>query len=367
MPSPTIVATATALPRHVLHQESVKRVLCEVLPIPARQLAAAMALFDHALVERRASVLPLEELRVRRSLTETTLIYRDHAVRLGREVARRCLEEAAVDPAVIDLVITVSCTGVMIPSLDAHLANDLGLRTDIRRLPLTELGCVGGAAALARATDFLLGRPDGHVLVVAVELPTLSFQQEDVTVPQLVSTALFGDGAAAAVLRGARFDDGGDGDSGVSDGSRGRGARVLATRSHLFPHTLGSLGFDLREDGFHVVLAKDLPERLRGDLANVVDRLLDETQLRRADLQSFVLHPGGRRILAALEDALSIARPMMQPSWDVLRDHGNVSSAAVLFVLDRWVRQHCPPPRTHGLLGAFGPGLTAELCVLQWN
>jgi alkylresorcinol/alkylpyrone synthase len=364
MPSPTIVATATAVPPHVLHQEAVKRVLCEVLPIPARQLAAAMALFDHALVERRASVLPLEELRVRRSLTATTLIYRDHAVRLGREAARLCLAEAEVDAAAIDLVITVSCTGVMIPSLDAHLANDLGLRPDIRRLPITELGCVGGAAALARATDFLLGRPDGHVLVVAVELPTLSFQQEDVSVPQLVSTALFGDGAAAAVLRGADHDR----DLHPSrDHLRARGARVLATRSHLFPNTLGSLGFDLRDDGFHVVLAKDLPERLRGDLSRVVDALLEESRLRRADLQSFVLHPGGRRILSALEDALSVARPQMQPSWDVLRDQGNVSSAAVLFVLDRWLRQHRPPPRAHGLLGAFGPGLTAELCVLQWN
>lgn len=359
MPSPTIVATATALPPHVLHQQEVKRALCEVLPIPARQREGALALFDHALVERRASVLPLSELRERRSLTATTLLYREHAVGLGREVSRRCLAAARVEAAAIDLVITVSCTGVMIPSLDAFLANDLGMRADIRRLPITELGCVGGAAALARAVDFLHGRPDGQVLVVAVELPTLSFQQEDVTVPQLVSTALFGDGAAAALLRGADFDGNGDADR--------RPVRVLATRSHLFPGTLGALGFDLRDDGFHVVLAKDLPERLRGDLAVVVDRLLAEAGLTRDDLQSFVLHPGGRRILAALEDALTIPRPQVQPSWDVLRDHGNVSSAAVLFVLDRWMKHHRPPAGEHGLLAAFGPGLTAEMCVLQWS
>lgn len=354
----TILATATAVPPHTLEQDSVKRALCEVLPLPARQLEAAMALFDHALVERRSSVLPIAELRARRSLTETTLIYKQHAVPLGREVAAACLAEAAVEPSAVDLIITVSCTGIMIPSLDAHLANDLGLRPDVRRLPITELGCVGGAAALARAHDYLVGHPTHHVLVVAVELPTLSFQQEDVSVPQLVSTALFGDGAGAALLAG----------SAVSvPRPEPAGASIVAARSHLFPDSLQALGFDLRDDGFHVLLAKDLPERLRADLARVVDLLLADGGLRRSDLTSFVMHPGGRRILNALEEALSIERAAVQPSWDVLRDHGNVSSAAVLFVLDRWLKRHRPPPQAYGLLGAFGPGLTAELCVLQWN
>jgi alkylresorcinol/alkylpyrone synthase len=208
---------------------------------------------------------------------------------------------------------------------------------------------------LGRAHDFLLERPKAHVLIVAVELPTLSFQQEDVSVAQLVSTALFGDGAAAVLLAGAAVS------------ASARGARVLTTRSHLFPDSTDALGFDLREDGFHVVLAKDLPERLQRDFATVLGDVLNEVGLARHDLTSFLLHPGGRRILNALADVLHIPAGQMAPSWDVLRDHGNVSSAAIYFVLDRWMRGPAPLPDSHGLLCAFGPGLTADLCVLQWN
>jgi alkylresorcinol/alkylpyrone synthase len=353
--APTIVQTATAVPAHILDQDSIKRALCELLPLPPRKLEAALGLFDHALVDRRYSVLPIDQLRARRSLTATTHIYREHAVTLARTVAERCLADAGVPARDVDLVISVSCTGVMIPSLDAHLANDLPLRPDVRRIPITELGCVAGAAALNRAHDYLRGHPEGHVLIVAVELPTLSFQHDDVSTAQLVSTALFGDGAAAALL------------TGCPRGREPRGARMLTTRSHLFPDSLDDLGFELRDDGFHVLLAKDLPAKLGAELSGVVDQMLAGVELRRQDLTSFVLHPGGRKILAALAEALAIERPQMQPSWDVLREHGNVSSAAVLFVLDRWLRRHRPPAQAYSLLGAFGPGLTAELCVLQWN
>jgi alkylresorcinol/alkylpyrone synthase len=353
MGAPTIIATSTAVPDHVLDQAAVKRALAEVMPLPMRKVEGVLSLFDQALVDRRYSVLPLDQLRTPRSLSATTEIYRTHAVRLGREVATRCLADADLPPTAVDLVITVSCTGIMIPSLDAHLANQLGFRADVRRLPITELGCAAGAAALGRAHDFLLGRPDGHVLIVAVELPTLSFQRDDLSVPQLVSTALFGDGAAAALVSGGA--------------RRARGARIVGTRSHLFADTLTALGFDLRDDGFHVLLAKDLPERLHKDLAGVVDDLLARNELTRADLTSFVLHPGGRRILAAIEAALGLDRARVQPSWDVLRENGNMSSAAVLFVLDRWLKRHRPPADAYGLLAAFGPGLTADFCVLQWS
>jgi alkylresorcinol/alkylpyrone synthase len=354
MAAPTIIQTATAVPAHVLDQEAVKQALCEVLPLPRHKVEGVLALFDHAWVDRRYSVLPINELRARRSLTETTACYRSHAVQLGREVAARCLADAGLPARAVDLIITVSCTGIMIPSLDAHLANDLGLRSDVRRLPITELGCVAGAAALGRAYDYLMGNPAGHVLVVAVELPTLSFQREDLSPAQLVSTALFGDGAAAALVSGG-------------DAAGAPGVSILATRSHLFPDSLEALGFELRDDGFHVLLAKDLPERLRRDLAGVVDDMLAGAAIDRQRLTSFVLHPGGRRILAALAETLAIDQRQMQPSWDVLREHGNISSAAVLFVLDRWLRRHRPPATQYGLLGAFGPGLSAELCVLQWN
>jgi alkylresorcinol/alkylpyrone synthase len=340
------------VPEHCLEQDSVKSTLRPLLPVPAHRLDAVMALFDNALVQRRFSVLPLDQLSVPRSLSDTMALYCSSAVRLGRMAAADCLAGAGVSARAVDLVITLSCTGFMIPSLDAHLAQDLGFRPDVRRLPITELGCVAGAAALARAHDFLAGHPEAHVLIVAVELPTLSFQRSDASTAQLVSTALFGDGAAAVLLTGQ---------------PSAPGVAVLDAETHLFPNSLDLLGFDLRDDGLHVVLAKELPETLRATFGAVVDRLLDRAGIGRADVECCAFHPGGKRILLAIEEALGLDRAKTQPSWDVLREYGNQSSAAVLFVLERWMKQYRPRPGAYGLLGAFGPGLSTELCLLQWN
>jgi alkylresorcinol/alkylpyrone synthase len=249
-------------------------------------------------------------------------------------------------------VITTSCTGIMIPSVDAYLVDALGFRPDVRRLPITELGCVGGAAALARADDFLRGFPDAHVLVVAVELPSLSLQRDDTSPANLVASALFGDGAAAVVMAG-----------GVSR----PGVRVRATLSHIFPRSTGALGFDLHEDGFHSVISKDIPAMLKGEIVALVDKLAARAGLTRDQVTCFLLHPGGRKILGAVEDGLGLPREATQPSWDVLREYGNQSSASVLFVLHQWLTQREPITGAHGVLAAFGPGLTTEMLLLQWS
>jgi alkylresorcinol/alkylpyrone synthase len=222
----------------------------------------------------------------------------------------------------------------------------------VRRLPITELGCVGGAAALARADDFLRGFPDARVLVIAVELPSLSLQRDDTTPANLVASALFGDGAAAAVL--------------TARGDR-PGVRVLETLSHIFPGSTGALGFDLHEDGFHSVISKDIPAILKSEIAALVDKLAARGGLTREDLTCFVLHPGGKKILGAVEDGLGLPREATQPSWDVLRDYGNQSSASVLFVLHEWLTRRQTPAGSHGVLAAFGPGLTTEMLLLRWS
>ncbi|HEX4406499.1 MAG TPA: 3-oxoacyl-[acyl-carrier-protein] synthase III C-terminal domain-containing protein [Polyangia bacterium] len=350
--APRIVATATAVPPHTATQEEVKARLRELLPLDARRLEAALSLFDNTAVERRHSVYPIVDFGRPRTLGEISTEYREHALGLGRDVAQRALIAARVAPHEIDLVVSVSCTGIMIPSLDAHLVDDLGLRRDVRRLPLTELGCSGGAAALARAHDFLRGFPAARVLVVAVELPSLSLQRGDVTPANLVATALFGDGAAAAVLAG------GDVDSGP-------GLRVLDTLAHIFPRSTGVLGFDLRDDGFHSVLSKEIPALLKTEIAAHVRALAARAGLAREDLSFFVLHPGGRKILGVVEDELALTRADTQLSWDVLRDCGNQSSASVLFVLDETLSRRRPAPGARGLLAAFGPGLSVELLLLE--
>jgi alkylresorcinol/alkylpyrone synthase len=347
----TIGPIAVAVPEHVLTQADVKRAVETLVPLTRERLDAVMALFDGAGVERRHSALPVDELYHRRDLTETMEIYREHAIGLGRKVTRECLERAELAPTDVDLMISVSCTGVMLPSLDAYLANDLGFRPDLRRLPITELGCMGGAAALTCARDFILGHPGANVLVVAVELPTLSFQSHDLSPANLISTAIFGDGVGAALVTGREI----------------AGARMLDTGSHLFPRTLGALGFDLKADGFHVVLGRELPGLVRSEIKRLVTELLARNQLTREDLSVFVLHPGGKRILDAVEDQLNLRPDETRPSREVLRRYGNVSSATVLFVMNECLAQGRPASGAHGLLGAFGPGFSSELAVLQWT
>jgi alkylresorcinol/alkylpyrone synthase len=354
--APAIASTVTAVPAYSATQAEVKARLRNIVDLPGRRLDAAMELFDHAGVERRFSVEPIDRLGAPRTLGDMQDCYREHALGLGRKVAREALTRAGVAAAEIDLIVTTSCTGIMIPSLDAYLVDDLGLRPDIRRLPITELGCAAGAAALARAHDFLVGFPGAHALVIAVELPSLSMQRADLSPANLVATALFGDGAAAAVLAGGEAAAGGTGT-----------VAILETLSHIWPRSTYALGFDLKDDGFHSVLSKDIPALLKSEIAALVRTLAARRGLGREQLSSFVLHPGGRKILEIVEEELGLSRADTQPSWDVLRDYGNQSSASVLFVLHEWLTQRRPAAGTHGVLAAFGPGLTSEMLLLGWN
>ena len=351
----TIVATATAVPPHTARQEDVKAAFLRLFPMEARRLSTVLAtIFDNAAVERRYSVYPLESVGKRRPLGQAMEDYQRHALPLGRQVTEAALARAGLRADEIDLFVTVSCTGIMIPSLDAHLVGQMGFRRDVRRLPITELGCSGGAAGMARATDFLRGYPEGNALVVAIELPSLNLQLDDLSRDNLVSSALFGDGAAAAVLRGGSHQGGG-------------AVQIWGTQSHLFDRSTHALGFDLRSDGFHCVLSKDVPRLLRPEIAAVVDRLALRAGLSRADLTCFVVHPGGKTILGCVEEELHLNRGDLQPSWDVLRDYGNQSSASVMFVLHEWMKSGRAAVGAYGLLVGFGPGLSTEMLLLRWT
>jgi alkylresorcinol/alkylpyrone synthase len=345
----TIATIATAVPAHRMTCADAKQTVREVFPIAPHRLAALMQLFDRAQVEQRYSVVPLDYLIRPRSLTQTSREYQEHAVALGRRVAADCLAQAGMHAAAIDMLITVSCTGYMIPSLDAYLIDALGFRTDVRRLPITELGCIGGAMALTRAREFVRAFPGSNVLVVAVELSSLTFQSRDCSPDNLVACALFGDGAAAALVTGRAM----------------AGMQIIDTTSCIIPNTLDAMGFDLRDGGFHMVLAKSVPEILRGQLGPLIKRWLGEHNLQPAQLAAYMLHPGGKKILEYLEEELSIERAKTQPSWDVLREYGNLSSATVLFVLHDWLTRRRLPTGAYGLMAGFGPGLSAELLLLQ--
>ena len=350
MSEPVIAATATAVPDFVVTRDVVKTYFGQVFPLEGARLDAMMAVVDNSAIRQRFCILPVDELIRPRSLEKISQQYQEHAIRLGRRVATECLERAGMRPEEIDLIITVSCTGVMIPSLDAHLVNAMGFRSNVRRLPITELGCAAGAAAIARGRDFLLAFPEGRVLIVAVELASLTFQRGSLTQANLISSILFGDGAAAAVMTA----------------QSAPGPRVVDAECYLFPESIDAMGFDLKETGFHIALSRDVPDMIRGRIRHLVGCFLARHGLAPEGIDAFVLHPGGRKLLAAIEEELALPRDRTQPSWDVLGEYGNLSSASVLFVLHDWLTKRRPAPGALGLMTAFGPGFTAEQILLRW-
>jgi alkylresorcinol/alkylpyrone synthase len=341
----------------------VKDYLNKVFPLSESRVSMMLDVIVNAKVEKRHFIYPMDYTITPRSLTQTSLEYQEHSVKLGRRVATECLERAGVTPEEVDMIITVSCTGVMLPSLDAHLVNQMGFRNDVRRLPITELGCSGGAAALGRAWDFLKGVKEGNVLIVVVELPSLTFQRRDQSTANLISSILFGDGAAAALItRGSA----GEGSAATTNAERAC-PRILGVQTHIVPNTMEALGFDLKDNGLHIVLSQDVPQLIREQIARIVDGFLGRHGLSHEDMSAFVLHSGGQKLLAYIEEVFELPRELTQFSWDVLREYGNQSSASVLFVLQEWMRKARMSEGEYGFLAAFGPGFTVDMALLQWT
>lgn len=347
-----VAATSTALPPHIISRDDVKYYMGRVFDIPERRLEAMMSIVDNAQVHKRHVIFPLDYTVEPRSLEKTNQEYMEHAIFLGQRAAEQCLERAGMQAHEIDLIITVSCTGFMIPSLDAHLINRMGFRSDVRRMPFTELGCAAGAMAIGRASDFLQAYPGGNVLVLAVELPSLTFQRKDISQANLISSILFGDGAAAVIVSGKQ---------------NGRSPRILTSETYTFPDSLDAMGFDLRDSGFHILLSKDVPEMIGAKIEGLVDGFLSRHGQTRQSIRGWILHPGGSRLLGNVEAALGLTKCQTQPSWDILGNVGNLSSATILFILQEWLEKRPLKKGEVAFTAAFGPGFSAEFLLLQWN
>jgi alkylresorcinol/alkylpyrone synthase len=346
-----IVATATAVPPHTITREDVKYYMGRVFDIPERRLEAMMSIVDNAQVHSRHVLFPIDYTVEPRSLEKTNQEYMQHAIELGQRAAEECLKRAGMTAQDIDLIITVSCTGFMIPSLDAYLINLMGFRPDVRRMPFTELGCAAGAMALGRASDYLQSHADGNALIISVELPSLTFQRKDISQANLISSILFGDGAAAVV---------------ISRRPSAPGPRILASETYTFPDSLGAMGFDLKDSGFHILLAKDVPEMIGAKIEGLVDGFLSRHGQTRDAIRGWILHPGGSRLLSNVEKELGLSKCDTQPSWDILGNVGNLSSATILFILQEWLEKRPLKKGDVALAAAFGPGFSAEFLLLQW-
>jgi alkylresorcinol/alkylpyrone synthase len=309
-------------------------------------------LHRHVLVGGRHLALPLEAYEKLESFTESNRTYIELSKDIGERAIRDGLESAGLEPADIDHLFFVTTTGIATPSIDASLVNRLRLRPDVKRTPIFGLGCLGGTAGIARAADYLRAYTDHVAVVLSIELCSLTLQREDLSIPNIIASGLFGDGAAAAVLAGAdkRLD----------------GPRVLAHRSFFYTDTEYVMGWDITSDGFGVVLSADVPKVVHENIGSNVGRFLADCGLEKEQIESYVCHPGGPKVLKAFQDALGLPREALALTWNSLQREGNLSSASVLMVL-RDTMQTAPPPKgSYGLMLAMGPGFCSEIVLLQW-
>jgi len=347
-----IVSAASAFPKHYYSQEMLLEALQEYWGDQVQNPHVLRRLHRHVGVDGRFLSLPKEEYTKMRTWGEANHHWIRTAKELGEKVVAGALADAGLHGQNLGAIFFASVTGICSPSIDALLINQMGLCRNIRRVPIFGLGCVAGAAAISRAADYVRAYPDQVAVVLSVELCSLTLQREDVSMANLISAGLFGDGAAAVIVAGAEC-----GLPGVS---------ILATRSVFYPNTEEMMGWDISEKGFRIVLSRENPDLVRKKLAHDLDDFLAERGLTRADISSWVLHTGGPKILEATADALGLKNGELEVSWQCLRRTGNLSSASVLVVLEEVMKNRRPEPGTLGLLAAMGPGFCSEFVLLKW-
>ena len=353
MPSPRarILSLATAVPSHVLAQSDVAEAARTLFSQRYDEFDRLSRVFETTGIQKRHAVQPIEWYVEPRSWPERTAAYLKGGQDLFVAAATQALDEAGLLAHEVDAIVTVSSTGIATPSLEARALTRMGFRSNVMRVPVFGLGCAGGVSGLAIASRLAEARAGTTVLFVAVELCTLSFRLDKLTKASIVATALFGDGAAACVLRA---------------GDRGRDtaiAEIEATGDHTWPDTLDIMGWEVEETGFGVVFARSIPPFAATRVGPVVDTLLEQWGMRACDVGRYVCHTGGAKVITALETALRIKQGGLDHERDVLAEYGNMSAPTVLFVLDR-VRRAGLPSRS--VMAAMGPGFTAS-CVSLWS
>jgi alkylresorcinol/alkylpyrone synthase len=343
-----IAAVATAVPAHAITQEEMERRAREAYP----QFARIEGLYANTGVETRYFCQPKEWYLAPRTWEERTAAFQRHALDLLERVAREAVARAGLRLDEIDAVVTNTITGLAVPSLDALLMNRMGFAPHAERLPIFGLGCGGGVGGLARASRLAQTLPGGNVLFLTIDLCSLCLRINDAAIAMYVAAALFADGAAAVVLRNTQRSTG---------GIRPLG-RIVATGEHFWPETEHIMGWDIKNDGFGIVLSPQLPALLRDNLGAAIDGFLARNGLTRDDLDGFLFHPGGGKIIDVAERVLGLAADALEPSRRILRDYGNMSSATALFVLEEALASG---RRGRHLLAAFGPGFSAYFAVID--
>lgn len=354
-----VLSVRGVLPEHRYRQQEITEAFTTTMLRGQVDDAVVQRLHRNACVETRHLALPLERYGELRDFGESNDAFIEIGVELGARAVTDALKAVGLTPQDVDLVISATVTGLAVPSLDARVAAAVGMRPDVVRVPLVGLGCVAGAAGIARLHDYLVGHPDQVAVLMAVELCSLTLQRDDASVPNLVASGLFGDGAAAVVGVGA------DRARDLAGDTVDPQPEVLASRSRLYPDSERTMGWDVGSTGLKIVLDSRVPEFVNTYVGDDVHGFLADLGLARNDVEWYVAHPGGPKVLDALQATLGLQRDSLQVTWDSLAAIGNLSSASVLHVLADTLARRPPRPGSYGLMLAMGPGFCSELVLLR--
>lgn len=347
-----IASAASAFPKHYYSQKFLLEQLQEYWGHSLRNPQMLARLHRNVAVEGRHLALPPEKYHELETWGCANNAWIEVAQELGEQALCRALHHAGLEAKDLGTLFFTSVTGISSPSIDALLINRMGLPSNIKRVPIFGLGCVAGAAGIARAADYVRAYPKQAAALVSVELCSLTIQREDLSVANLISSGLFADGSAAVIVTG--------------DEVNATGPKIVATRSVFYRETEQMMGWKISEKGFQITLSPEVPKLIREHLGRDVDAFLADQDLTRTDIGSWVLHTGGPKVLEATADALGLHNGELEASWNCLKRVGNLSSASVLVVLEDVIRNRRPEPGTWGILAAMGPGFCSELVLLQW-
>ncbi|WP_226034736.1 type III polyketide synthase [Aquibacillus saliphilus] len=358
-----IFSIGVSIPEYNISQSEVKEFVKTIFPRPKREMERLLPIFENANISNRQFVVGKSWFSQEHPFEERNRLYQQKSIEHGEEAIENCLcnsdfLSSPIPYEAVDAIIFVSSTGISTPSIDAHLLNRKNFRDDVVRIPLWGLGCAGGASGLARANDWLNSHPDSCALVVCVELCSLTFQKGDSKKSNFIGTALFGDGISAALVVGD--------ESKYLKNRKGLTPKIGKTSSRMKKDSLNVMGWDISSQGFEVVFAKSIPQLVKSFWKDHIHTFIEQLNITSADLPFFVAHPGGQKVLLAMEEVLETSSKSLRHSYRVLEQHGNMSSATILHILGEWMKEDIAEGE-ESILSALGPGFSSELMSLKWS
>lgn len=357
-----ISSVGLGIPKYKVNQNDVKKLVKHIFPYNEKQLERLMPVYDHAKIDERQLVVDVEWFKKSHTFKERNDLYQKFAIEYSLDAMDQCLSNdfflsEPISYDAIDMIAFVSSTGIATPSIDAYLINERPFRPDVSRMPLWGLGCAGGATGLSRVFDWITANPSKTALLVCCELCSLTFQEDDASKSNIVGTALFGDGVGATLLVGE--------ESPYRNHNKKSIPRIKKSSSHLEKNTLSVMGWDVTNNGLGVVFSKSIPSLVNTLWKAHMSNFLLDNRISKASIHSIIAHPGGKKVLDAMEEVLQLPPDKLFHSHQVLKKHGNMSSATVIFVLNEWMKDNIAE-NEWSILSALGPGFSSELLLLEW-